>query len=138
MQWLSFADEIIVIGGDGTIAARGNLEILSRTNDYVRGLQQTEETRRSVREEGELTVNVISGSAGSATPKQPLAEATRTEVEGAENKSRQPREINAFRYYVSSMGPRLIWGFAALVVCQVGFNTAQRESCPITVDRSLC
>ena len=127
VQWLSFADEVIVIGDDGMIAARGNLETLSRTNDYVRGLQQTEKTLRRNREEDEMAINVIDGSPESATLKQPPADATETKAVGAETKPKRPREMNAFRYYVSSMGPGLIWGFFALVICQVGSSTAQRE-----------
>src|SRR5438552_188095 len=42
VQWLSSADEIVVLDRDGTVSGKGNLEVLSQSNDYVRELLESQ------------------------------------------------------------------------------------------------
>lgn len=132
VQWLPYADEIIVLSPGGRIAAHGDYDSLKLSCDYVRELQAAQKLTNPTNESSqEVALSVEGGSRlDSRGSDKVIARAvlTKQPVEAGAEVVEEPRPVGNFWYYVSSMGRGPVWMFAALVLFRVACNTAQRMS----------
>ncbi|KAK3380879.1 P-loop containing nucleoside triphosphate hydrolase protein [Podospora didyma] len=138
-QWLPYADEILVLGSEGRVSARGDLGNLLTSCDYVKELQVAQKvTERTAdpsssselvpraRASEEDSINQVSSSSDVVTRAAGTVGKTGDEgpLAGTELPA-LPKQVTSLRYYVNSMGRGAIWGYFALVLLQVGCSTAQ-------------
>lgn len=132
VQWLSHADEILVLGNEGRITAKGDFNSLSISSTYLRDILDEQKTPDPTPTHTELikTIENIGASAVSvANNGKDPGTATESEEEKPQSAQKKPvQETSTFWYYVSSMGRKTAWGYAPIVLFQTGFSTAQRES----------
>ncbi|KAM7195580.1 P-loop containing nucleoside triphosphate hydrolase protein [Naviculisporaceae sp. PSN 640] len=138
-QWLPYADEIIVLGSEGRITARGDYTNLVVSCEYVQKLHMIAASRESPfdnstskecnRRENDdmapISENVDNQSQESEASDEVLARVV-SEDQGEEQIAKpKPRAGGNFWYYVSSMGSGSVWVFTAMVVLRAACNTAQ-------------
>ncbi|KAM7193332.1 ABC transporter [Rhypophila sp. PSN 637] len=140
-QWLPYADDIIVLGAEGRIIARGDYESLIVGCEYVRNFQVLTQKHpddsdfvagRRKTQDDEIVIseqdndNHSRNSRGSDKMLARVSSKNQSNQKEEEAVSKpKPRAGSNFWYYVSSMGKGPIWGFATLVLLRVACNTAQ-------------
>jgi hypothetical protein len=136
LQWLPFADQILVLGEGGLLLEKGTFAELNTSGGYVSRLQ----LKQDPRDDGET-------GRSSPSSQKPTAEAAKRPTTNglavtAPSKAQNSRATNtsALLYYIKTMGRSSFLIFLATVVFQVACRTMQRESTLWTtgcVQRSL-